>query len=212
MFSRFSSTHLERSSKEISLACHSQTYLVVAEEVGHLDLQPEESALAQRLATREGQQAATEVVAEVMNRLHTPAEIEIQREVAGLRVILYVHSNVMLELARDVEFVTEVAPQGVEIVVLLLDLHRRLAERLLAVELALHVSSHTQRHSLGHRNVLTRRNVQLAAAALPHRLRHLQHVAVDHPADLAQDVQRLEDGVEICLVETLRLERSPQRH
>ena len=66
MFSRFSSTHLERSSKEISLACHSQTYLVVAEEVGHLDLQPEESALAQRLATREGQQAATEVVAEVI--------------------------------------------------------------------------------------------------------------------------------------------------
>ena len=213
MFSRFSSTHLDRSSKEISLECLAKSYFVVAEEVGDLDFQPEEPALAQRLATRERQQTATEIVSEVVqmrrNRVDAASEVEIHREVDGLRVISLRKRDVVLELARDVELVPEVAAQRVQVVVLLLDLHRRLAERLLALELALRVTSRSRRHSLGHRDVLTRRNVQLAATALPHGLRHLQHVAVDHPADLAEDVERLEDGVEIRLVETLRLERSP---
>ena len=136
MFSRFSSTHLDRSSKEISLECLAKSYFVVAEEVGDLDLQPEEPALAQRLATRERQQTATEIVSEVVqmrrNRVDAASEVEIHREVDGLRVISLRKRDVVLELARDVELVPEVAAQRVQVVVLLLDLHRRLAERPLA--------------------------------------------------------------------------------
>lgn len=65
--------------------------LVVAVEIGDLDFEPEQTALAERFFAREGEQSAAEVVSQMVqmgrDRVHAASKIEIHREVDRLRLI-----------------------------------------------------------------------------------------------------------------------------
>ena len=73
---------------DLLLTASPHTHLVVTVQVRHLDLQPEQPALAQRLLAREAEQPATQVVAHMVevwrDRVHASAEVKVHRIVHHL--------------------------------------------------------------------------------------------------------------------------------
>ena len=104
------------------------THLIISIQIGHLDLQPKQPTIAQRLLLREAQQASTQIVSHVIqmrgNGVHTSTEIKIHRKEHGLLGISHSFTNIILELTGNVQFVAQITTQRMQIAVLLLDLHQ----------------------------------------------------------------------------------------
>ena len=114
--SHHSSHHITHHSSHHSSHHHSShqftTHLIISIQIRHLDLQPEQPALAQRFLPGEAQQPTTQIIAHVVqmrrNGVHTPAEVKVHRKEHNLPLTSPLSAHIVLELARDVQLVAQI--------------------------------------------------------------------------------------------------------